>query len=178
MLEVHAPHEPVHSWTDAFIHIAIIVVGLLIAVGLDEAVEYIHHLHQLHVLEEDLRQETLINRDRGQFNLAYIDRDMYWLLELPQTGGRRGGGRRQEPVCLPCSTPRNFPGDPNHTDRRLQAVTVWNTAQENAQIELLPTFDAQMYTTFYRVNDLYSDNFTALTVDWRKLTGFEFQFRR
>jgi hypothetical protein len=175
MLEVHSPHEPVHSWTDAFIHIAIIVVGLLIAVGLDEAVEYIHHLHQLHVLEEDLRQETLINRDRGQFNLAYIDRDMYWLLDLHRrVDAVRAGGDKK--LFVYPAPPAGYPGDPNHSDRRLQAVTVWNTAQETTQVELLPTFDAQMYTTFYRVNDLYSDNFTALTVDWRKLTGFEFQF--
>ena len=31
VIEVHEPHEGVHSWKDALIHIAIIVVGLLIA---------------------------------------------------------------------------------------------------------------------------------------------------
>jgi hypothetical protein len=31
MLDVHAPHEPVHTWKSFFIHIATIVIGLLIA---------------------------------------------------------------------------------------------------------------------------------------------------
>jgi hypothetical protein len=175
MLEVHDPHESIHTWKDFFIHIATISVGLLIAVGLEQGVEALHRHHQRQVLLEELRQETLINRERGEFNLAYIERDMYWLLELHRRvdAVRRGGDKNLFVYPPP---PEGYPGDPHHSDRRLQAVTVWNTAQETMHIDLLPTFDAQMYTTFYRVNDLYSDNFTALTVDWRKLTDFEFRF--
>jgi Ni/Co efflux regulator RcnB len=175
MLDVHPPHHPISTWREFFIHIATISIGLLIAVGLEQGVEALHRYRQLHVLEEDLRQETLTNRDWGRFNLAYIDRDMNWLLELrSRVDVVRAGGDKNLFVYPP--VPEGFPGDPNHTDRRLQAVTVWNTARENAQVELLPTFDAQMYTTFYRVSDLYSDNFTALTLDWKKLIEFEFQF--
>jgi hypothetical protein len=46
MLDVHPPHHPAHSWRDFFIHIATIVVGLLIAVGLEQTVEALHHRHQ------------------------------------------------------------------------------------------------------------------------------------
>ncbi|GAC1676716.1 MAG: hypothetical protein NVS9B2_27370 [Steroidobacteraceae bacterium] len=45
MLEVHAPHETVHTWKDFFIHIATISVGLLIAIGLEQIVEHFHHLY-------------------------------------------------------------------------------------------------------------------------------------
>jgi hypothetical protein len=61
MLEVHSPHESVHTLKDALIHIAIIVVGLLIAVGLDEIAEHIHHLHQVAETREALRQELAYN---------------------------------------------------------------------------------------------------------------------
>jgi len=57
MIEVHEPHEAVHSWKDAFIHIAIIVVGLLIAVGLDEAAEHFHHMRQVRETREALNKE-------------------------------------------------------------------------------------------------------------------------
>ena len=33
MLEVHPPHQTVHTWRDFFIHVATICVGLLIAIG-------------------------------------------------------------------------------------------------------------------------------------------------
>jgi len=46
MLEVHAPHETIHSWKDFFIHIATITIGLLIAISLEQAVEYVHHRRQ------------------------------------------------------------------------------------------------------------------------------------
>ena len=45
MLDVHPPHAPTHTWRDFFIHIATITVGLLIAVGLEQAVEFLHHRH-------------------------------------------------------------------------------------------------------------------------------------
>ena len=61
MLDVHAPHETVHTWRDFFIHIATIVVGLLIAIGLEQSVEYLHHREQLHQLRHDLRAESLRN---------------------------------------------------------------------------------------------------------------------
>jgi hypothetical protein len=73
MNEVHPPHEAVHSWKDVFIHIAIISVGLLIAIGLDEAVVEIHHRHQAHQLEESLRQESLANRDVVKTDITEID---------------------------------------------------------------------------------------------------------
>ena len=39
MLDVHPPHEAAHSWKDFLIHIATIVVGVLIAIGLEQTVE-------------------------------------------------------------------------------------------------------------------------------------------
>ena len=57
MLDVHPPHAPTHTWKDFFIHIATIVVGLLIAVGLEQAVEAIHHRRQVAETREALRFE-------------------------------------------------------------------------------------------------------------------------
>jgi hypothetical protein len=38
MLDVHAPHEGIHTWRSFFTHIATISVGLLIAIGLEQSV--------------------------------------------------------------------------------------------------------------------------------------------
>ena len=58
MLDVHAPHEPVHTWKSFFIHIATIVVGLFIAVGLEQSVEALHRHHEVAALREDLHAES------------------------------------------------------------------------------------------------------------------------
>jgi hypothetical protein len=46
MLDVHPPHHAVSSWGDFFIHLATITIGLLIAIGLEQTVEAIHHRHE------------------------------------------------------------------------------------------------------------------------------------
>ena len=61
MLDVHAPHDAVRTWKDFFIHIAAIAVGLLIAIGLEQTVEYFHHRHQVAEMRRSLAEERRIN---------------------------------------------------------------------------------------------------------------------
>ena len=61
MLDVHAPHDAVRTWKDFFIHIAAIAVGLLIAIGLEQTVEYFHHRHQVEEIRRSLAEERRIN---------------------------------------------------------------------------------------------------------------------
>jgi hypothetical protein len=58
MLDVHAPHEVLHTWKGFFIHIATIVVGLFIAVALEQSVEALHRRHEVAALREDLHAES------------------------------------------------------------------------------------------------------------------------
>jgi len=63
MLDVHAPHESLHTWKSFFIHIAIITIGLLIAICLEKAVEFVHHRHQAREGLKLLLREVNENRD-------------------------------------------------------------------------------------------------------------------
>jgi len=69
MLDVHAPHEPINSWKGFVLHIATIVIGLLIAVGLEQTVEYFHHRHQIREAREALAAEHEENIRRYQDNV-------------------------------------------------------------------------------------------------------------
>jgi len=73
MLDVHPPHHAVHAWRDFFIHIATIVIGLCIAVGIEQTVEFFHHRHQLHKAEEALHDEGVTNRSIVDVGLSRID---------------------------------------------------------------------------------------------------------
>jgi hypothetical protein len=57
MLDVHPPHHPTHTWKDFFIHVGTICVGLLIAIALEQTVEYFHHRHQLKEVRAQLAEE-------------------------------------------------------------------------------------------------------------------------
>jgi hypothetical protein len=76
MLDVHAPHEALYTWKGFFIHIATIVIGLLIAIGLEQTVEFFHHRHQVAETREALRIERVINANR----FAYTTEDFYRFL--------------------------------------------------------------------------------------------------
>jgi hypothetical protein len=71
MLDVHAPHEPIYTWKGFLIHIATIVIGLLIAVGLEQGVEYVHHRHQAAIFEDHLRADLREEDWTYEFLLAY-----------------------------------------------------------------------------------------------------------
>jgi hypothetical protein len=60
LLEVHPAHHAASTWRDFFIHIATIVIGLLIAVGLEQTVELVHHRHQLRDLREGIQTDARI----------------------------------------------------------------------------------------------------------------------
>ena len=91
MIEVHPPHERVHSWTQFFIHNAAITIGLLMAIGLEQTVVYFHHRHQLQEARRELADELESNRRVVGINLeatrkvmADLDADMA-LLRAVQT---------------------------------------------------------------------------------------------
>jgi hypothetical protein len=93
MLDVHPPHEAAHTWSDFFIHVATICVGLLIAIGLEQSVEYLHQRHELHKARVELRDETDNNRRIAAAQLdcihqvqAELTSDMALLLAHRATG--------------------------------------------------------------------------------------------
>ena len=67
-MEVHPPEHPIHTWRDFFIHIATIVVGLLIAIALEQSVEALHHRHQVHVAHRNLAAEARGNEAKLRQN--------------------------------------------------------------------------------------------------------------
>jgi hypothetical protein len=81
MLDVHPQQQSAHSWKDFFIHIATIVVGLLLAVGLEQTVEAVHHHHQRHELEEALQRDNQENSGYIKYDVAIVKSTMAWALQ-------------------------------------------------------------------------------------------------
>jgi hypothetical protein len=81
MLDIHPPHAPTHGWRDFFIHIATIVVGLLIAVGLEQTVEAIHRHNEAASLREDMHSECVQVLADTLRTGAALDLEARWLDE-------------------------------------------------------------------------------------------------
>jgi hypothetical protein len=73
MLDVHAPHEPISTWKGFVLHIATIVIGLLIAVGLEQTIEFIHHRHQAAAIVGKLKAESYENIATVRSDIKHCD---------------------------------------------------------------------------------------------------------
>ncbi len=74
-MDIHPPQEPVHSWRDALTHVAIMTVGLFIALMLEGLVEYVHHRHIVAEARENIRQELQGNHEAIQKDIASVDKE-------------------------------------------------------------------------------------------------------
>jgi hypothetical protein len=56
-LEVHPPEHGIHSWRDFFVHMGTICLGLLIAIGMEQSVEWMHRRHERAELREAIQRD-------------------------------------------------------------------------------------------------------------------------
>ena len=69
MLDVHPPHQAARSWKDFLIHLGTIVIGLLIAISLEQSVEALHHRQQVRETRTALQEEHQENIARFHRNV-------------------------------------------------------------------------------------------------------------
>jgi hypothetical protein len=69
MLDVHPAHHAASTWREFFIHIATIVLGLLIAVSLEQAVEWFHHRNQGREALDQLKTERNVDERSNEVNI-------------------------------------------------------------------------------------------------------------
>jgi len=58
MIDVHPPHEDIHTWKNYLVHMSTIVLGLLIAIGLEQSVEALHRAHEREELRASLNRDS------------------------------------------------------------------------------------------------------------------------
>ena len=138
MLEVHAPHESIHTWKSFLIHIATIVIGLFIAVGLEQSVEFFHHRHIREQLEEQMREVFAGDIQSDANSIQQLDAFRGYLSQVRAAIIARLEGRQE-------------PAPPAATDPRMATLTTFPTlapydaAKENGTVAYLPTARIRIY---------------------------------
>ena len=135
MLDVYPPHEATHTWKDFFIHIATIVIGPLIAVGLEQTVEVIHRHYELRETRESLSHEYEANRAH------LVDNERNWLIT---TARLKNNLLVLEYIRQHPGTPQTaLPGDLSWNQAPfLFDYAVWDAAEKNGIPHLLPLAEA------------------------------------
>jgi hypothetical protein len=167
VIDVHAPHGGVHTWKDFWIHLGTITLGLLIAISLEQSVEWLHHLHQRHELERQFMAEGEANKEISEKNFARLDDRMEWLLGLQQDieTMRATGGKANLPY-----REREGPGYIN------LATAVWDGSKGTERFGLLPDELADGYTRTYKQAEWWRDAITELGIAANNRAAFEMKF--
>jgi hypothetical protein len=139
VLDVHAPHEPIHGWRDFFIHLATITIGLLIALSLERVVEWQHHRHLAHQAKVSLGNEIRGNAKEVPVALEDV-RNLHAML-------------KQDIAVL-----NRIIADPKKPNRenitfkykiRWFNDTGWRTAQSTTALLYFPYDEALQYSDMY-----------------------------
>jgi hypothetical protein len=146
MLDVHPPHTSTHTWSDFFIHMVSICLGLLIAIGLEQSVEYIHHRHQVsetrRALEEERQENIRIlhrNVERHIMAMGYLHNNLRifeYLRDHPGTPQEKLPGILYWPI---------FSGQPKEA--------AWTTAEHTDVLSLMPRKEVSDVSSTYATLD-------------------------
>jgi hypothetical protein len=147
VIDVHAPHNAVHGWRDFFIHIITITIGLLIALGLEGCVEWMHHRHLVHEAEQSLHAE--IHDNSAEITNAVAD--------LHQ---RQAELKNDVTVLKYLIKNKKMPEHASMSIgfhiSTLDDVS-WKTAQSTGALSYMPYAQAQDYSDIYSTqNELYA----------------------
>lgn len=136
-MDVHPPHGAIHGWRDFFVHLIIITLGLLIALGLEGVVEWGHNKHLVHTAEANLRAELIANRKTLAQDLRLLNQGQTQmesdLLILATYKAADHAGRE-----LTFRWEWNGPGS-----------AAWDTARNTGAVALMNYQDAETYSDIY-----------------------------
>jgi hypothetical protein len=136
-MEIHPPEGGIHSWRGFLVHMATIVLGILIAIGLEQMVEAIHHRHQREQLNADLRDDIrsvlgadAMNKQRG------AEMRTYMVALRDAVDARRAGQKTTDVQKL---------GNVNLIHPTMAS---WEAAKESGLVVLLPAQQIRLYDRF------------------------------
>lgn len=140
MLDVHAPEHPIHGVREFLLHLFTITVGLLIALGLENMVEWRHHVHLKHQAEETMRLEIRANQKDLKEVVAAIPREQESLKQIEAFLQARVAGKTPEVHSLQTGmiqvTPQN---------------AAWQTASATGALSFMDYDEVQRFSSAYEL---------------------------
>lgn len=150
-MDVHAPHEPVHSWRDFFTHIAIVTIGLFIALMLEALVEHMHHQHLVAEARENLHREIAENCDNAQKDLSHEQANVKTIENNIKT------------IHIVQDNPdaKGYSVE-NTMEWNDFSSAAWRTAHETGALSFMPYDEVQKYSDLYTSQDFIEGRAEAL----------------
>ncbi|MDE1176601.1 MAG: hypothetical protein PW789_08325 [Edaphobacter sp.] len=141
-MEIEVPEHPIMTWKQFLIHMSTVALGLLMALSLEQTVEWMHHRHQRHQLVEDMR-------DEAEENIKVIDEDTHLLSQelatLRSVADRLGSAPLQKGF-LTIDISRELGPLPQVENMTSPSRGTWAVARDAGLVPLLRHEQARIYT--------------------------------
>jgi len=150
-LDVHPPHQSIHTWRDFFVHLITITIGLFIALTLEAAVEALHHRHLVKEARASIRREIEENRKLAAADLISVQQDQERIeKDIQALIALRGGAKLEH-------------GGLHYTiDWEGFSDSAWRTAQSTGAINYMDYESTQALTGLYVQQGIVSDRSLAV----------------
>ncbi len=167
MLDVHPPHEGIHSWKQYLLHMSTIVLGLLIAIGLEQSVEALHRAHERSELRDALDRDTRLAIDNARSSEEAEMVSLHWHNARVSLLGDALTTHRALTAPLE-RTP--------HVTSVQPADPAWEAAKSSGLLSLLTQDEVEVYSQadalIVAAHSAFDDGVAAA----RKRGQFEFQY--
>jgi hypothetical protein len=142
MIDVHPPEHGIHGVRDFFIHLLTITIGLLIALGLENVAEAMHHRHQRNEAVETIRQELRANHEHLETTRPRMDAELETLKQIAQC-------LQQKEKAASCDGIR-----PGMTVVQLDTAA-WSTAKATGVLQYMDYKVAQNMASAYDIQEMF-----------------------
>ena len=142
MIDIHPAPHAAHTLKEFFIHIATIVIGLLIAISLEQTLEYFHHRAQIEELRHSLATERDYNREVYRRATEVYLQDAAML----HNNLRVFTYLREHPSTSEASLPGVVLW-PRHTFE--PSMSAWNDTGQASVLAMMPREEVNRYSSTY-----------------------------
>jgi len=158
-VEVHPPHSPIHSVKEFMLHLLAITIGLLIALGLEAGVEWIHHRHLVREARENIAQEIRDNQKNLAKELAVLPQEESQLEGLISVVGDLEHGRASKPDKMVWSVTR-------------LSDSSWNTAFSTGAVAHMDYDEVRRYSQLYALQQMFNSTMDHYLESRRDMYAF------
>ncbi|HSY14175.1 MAG TPA: hypothetical protein VK976_18435 [Verrucomicrobiae bacterium] len=159
-MEIHTPEAPVHTFRDFLVHLLMIALGVLIALGAEGVVEAVHHRHVVHQAQENLLAEMTANHATLDENLPQLKKNEKLLQQSLEDLEKLKKDRKAKTRDINLNL--NFFS---------LSDTSWRTAQATGALALMNYQQAEDWAGYYDIQTMLNRLLYSLEDTWLDMTA-------
>jgi hypothetical protein len=160
-MEIHRP-KAIHGWREFAKEVGIIVLGVLIALGAEQAVDWLHWKRELAETHDALNRELTHTMGSFQYRITLQGCINHRLDDLSRWLATSQPGDKL-PLAHPIGQPRGY----------AILTGTWETAKSGQAAWRMPLRERLLYAHLYASLDRFNEVYKADNDIWRQLAEFD-----